>query len=150
MFMKRRQRISRVTNTLVRASCQTTGAVNIFQFTWPVLGSDPAVRFHMAAPRPFVSICRGQLVLTCIEATTPYGTYIIGLLAMIKCSVCSCQCDNFDPFNLKINCHRIFPWAQLAKVSNTMRSTCKSAIAHGWSWQPRYGNNSLHCQMYDI
>ena len=34
--------------------------------------------------------------------------YLLGLLAMIKCSICSCQCDNWYPSNLKTTCHIIF------------------------------------------
>ena len=48
------------------------------------------------------------------------GSYLLGLLAMIKCSICSYQCDNWYVSNWRLACHLIFqrggciqglPWA---------------------------------------
>ena len=34
--------------------------------------------------------------------------YLLGLLAMIKCSICSYQCDNWYVSNWRLACHLIF------------------------------------------
>ena len=36
------------------------------------------------------------------------ATYILGLLAMIKCSICSYQCDNWYVFNWRLACNYHF------------------------------------------
>ena len=38
------------------------------------------------------------------------ASYLLGLLAMIKCSICSYQCDNWYAFNRKLACHINFSW----------------------------------------
>ena len=35
----------------------------------------------------------------------PISTYLLGLLAMIKCSICSYQCDNWYVSNWRLACH---------------------------------------------
>ena len=42
----------------------------------------------------------------CMSATL--STYLLGLLAMIKCSICSYQCDNWYVSNWRLDCHLIF------------------------------------------
>ena len=37
-------------------------------------------------------------------------SYLLGLLAMIKCSICSYQCDNWYVSNWRLACHIIFAW----------------------------------------
>jgi len=37
-------------------------------------------------------------------------SYLLGLLAMIKCSICSYQCDNWYVSNWKLACHINFFW----------------------------------------
>ena len=36
---------------------------------------------------------------------TPFIPYLLGLLAMIKCSICSYQCDNWYVSNWRLACH---------------------------------------------
>ena len=36
--------------------------------------------------------------------------YLLGLLAMIKCSICSYQCDNWYVSNWRLDCHIYFCW----------------------------------------
>ena len=38
------------------------------------------------------------------------ASYLLGLLAMIKCSICSYQCDNWYASNWRLACHIIFAW----------------------------------------
>jgi len=38
------------------------------------------------------------------------GSYLLGLLAMIKCSICSYQCDNWYVSNWRLDCHIYFWW----------------------------------------
>ena len=38
------------------------------------------------------------------------ASYLLGLLAMIKCSICSYQCDNWYVSNWRLACHIIFAW----------------------------------------
>ena len=38
----------------------------------------------------------------------PFYTYLLGLLAMIKCSICSYQCDNWYVSNWRLACHMNF------------------------------------------
>ena len=39
-----------------------------------------------------------------------YRSYLLGLLAMIKCSICSYQCDNWYVSNWRLDCHIYFCW----------------------------------------
>ena len=39
-----------------------------------------------------------------------HASYLLGLLAMIKCSICSYQCDNWYVSNWRLACHIIFAW----------------------------------------
>ena len=41
---------------------------------------------------------------------THIETYLLGLLAMIKCSICSYQCDIWYASNWKLACHINFSW----------------------------------------
>ena len=62
-------------------------------------------------------------------------SYLLGLLAMIKCSICSYQCDNWYASNWRLACHVHF-WAgsdasgtPLARIAE--RRHCISlAVAH--------------------
>ena len=62
------------------------------------------------------NICSTQTIFE----IPPCGSYLLGLLAMIKCSICSYQCDNWYVSNWRLACHLIFqrggciqglPWA---------------------------------------
>ena len=41
------------------------------------------------------------------------GAYLLGLLAMIKCSICSYQCDNWYVSNWRLACHIYFCWGSV-------------------------------------
>ena len=41
-------------------------------------------------------------------AEAPLSPYLLGLLAMIKCSICSYQCDNWYVSNWELACHIYF------------------------------------------
>ena len=41
------------------------------------------------------------------------GAYLLGLLAMIKCSICSYQCDNWYVSNWRLSCHIYFCWGSV-------------------------------------
>ena len=59
------------------------------------------------------SLCQGHMItLTCnfysfhmIQLALPCSSYLLGLLAMIKCSICSYQCDNWYVSNWRLACH---------------------------------------------
>ena len=40
-----------------------------------------------------------------LQPPTLYSAYLLGLLAMIKCSICSYQCDNWYVSNWRLACH---------------------------------------------
>ena len=44
----------------------------------------------------------------------PDHTYLLGLLAMIKCSICSYQCDNWYVSNWRLACHIYFSLGKCA------------------------------------
>ena len=54
--------------------------------------------------------------------------YLLGLLAMIKCSICSYQCDNWYAFNRKLACHINFSWG----VSPVSLLAAGSRVALAW------------------
>ena len=45
-----------------------------------------------------------------VKNVKPGAPYLLGLLAMIKCSICSYQCDNWYVSNWRLACHIIFAW----------------------------------------
>ena len=47
-------------------------------------------------------------------------SYLLGLLAMIKCSICSYQCDNWYVSNWRLACHINFSWGSV--FSSLLRS----------------------------
>ena len=52
------------------------------------------------------------LNLNSSKTTRRNCTYLLGLLAMIKCSICSYQCDNWYAFNWRRYSHDIFDGSQ--------------------------------------
>ena len=56
--------------------------------------------------------------------------YLLGLLAMIKCSICSCQCDNWYVSNWRLACHINFCWGSvfLAQVPGTGAGHCTAIL----------------------
>ena len=70
------------------------------------------------------------------------ATYLLGLLAMIKCSICSYQCDNWYVSNWRLACHIDFSWELphlgLLSVLHVLRWHCTlPGAAH-----PHYGGTS--------
>ena len=69
----------------------------------------------------FICPCIGEIQgcrrwrLFCCKVSAWLGgscsqAYLLGLLAMIKCSICSYQCDNWYVSNWKLACHINFFW----------------------------------------
>jgi len=70
-----------------------------------------------------------------------FGTsYLLGLLAMIKCSICSYQCDNWYSSNRKIACHANFSVGRLFLELARGHLTCRPSIALSWAWHTLRGN----------
>ena len=59
--------------------------------------------------------------------------YLLGLLAMIKCSICSYQCDNWYVSNRKLACHINFSWG--CWFVSLLASTSRVALA--WHFAKR-------------
>ena len=53
--------------------------------------------------------------------------YLLGLLAMIKCSICSYQCDNWYVSNRKLACHINFSWG--VRLVSLLASCSRVALA---------------------
>ena len=60
-------------------------------------------------------------------------TYLLGLLAMIKCSICSYQCDNWYVSNRKLACHINFSWG----VEIVSLLAAHSRVALAWHFARR-------------
>ena len=67
-------------------------------------------------------------------------SYLLGLLAMIKCSICSYQCDNWYSSNRKIACHANFSVGRLFLELARGHLTCRPSIALSWAWHTLRGN----------
>ena len=61
------------------------------------------------------------------------ASYLLGLLAMIKCSICSYQCDNWYVSNRKLACHINFSWG--CWFVSLLASTSRVALA--WHFAKR-------------
>merc|ERR1712118_260312 len=66
--------------------------------------------------------------------------YLLGLLAMIKCSICSYQCDNWHVSNRKLACHVNFCWG--CWFVSLLASTSRVALA--WHFAKRGAPFSLY------
>jgi hypothetical protein len=64
-----------------------------------------AVARHGGCHGPCLS---GQEVFEALAPSVLLGPYLLGLLAMIKCSICSYQCDNWYVSNWRLACHIYF------------------------------------------
>ena len=53
-------------------------------------------------------LLRLELCVQCLQPS--WCSYLLGLLAMIKCSICSYQCDNWYVSNWRLDCHIYFWW----------------------------------------
>ena len=72
--------------------------------------------------------------------------YLLGLLAMINCSICSYQCDNWYNSNWSFCLsHRMFlgSWSSLGLPNKW--SVCCSGLAHTWMQQTLIGNTEFTC-----
>ena len=75
--------------------------------------------------------------------------YLLGLLAMIKCSICSYQCDNWYSSNRKIACHANFSLGRLFLELARGHLMCCPGIALGQVRHTLRGNCSLlHVYLY--
>jgi len=73
----------------------------------------------------------------------PFGyEYLLGLLAMIKCSICSYQCDNWYVSNRKLACHINFSWG--CWFVSLLASTSRVALA--WHFAKRGAPLSCSCR----
>ena len=66
--------------------------------------------------------------------------YLLGLLAMIKCSICSYQCDNWYSSNRKIACHANFSLGRSFLELARGHLTCCPGIALRWVRHTLRGN----------
>ena len=55
--------------------------------------------------------------------------YLLGLLAMIKCSICSCQCDNWYVSNWRLACH-IYFWLGKSSLELARRASHVALALH--------------------
>jgi hypothetical protein len=67
------------------------------------------------------------------------GSYLLGLLAMIKCSICSYQCDNWYTLNWEFACHAYFSLGgvclELAQtLSRVALASTSLGAAHPKAW----------------
>ena len=72
------------------------------------------------------------------------SSYLLGLLAMIKCSICSYQCDNWYVSNWRLACHSIF----LGEVSSRACSgafMCCTGMAQSQGQHTLWGNKLYIC-----
>ena len=78
--------------------------------------------------------------------------YLLGLLAMIKCSICSYQCDNWYVSNWRLACHIIFDrgGGRLGLPSAPQMLPWHGTLL--WATHPQTGNDAresrtqhLHC-----
>ena len=74
-----------------------TGQHKNLHFKFSVVGCSQ--QKHMASHEDSIQIITANL-----------ASYLLGLLAMIKCSICSYQCDNWYVSNWRLACHMIFDW----------------------------------------
>jgi len=71
---------------------------------------------------------------------SPIGPYLLGLLAMIKCSICSYQCDNWYVSNWRLACHIYFSVGRVSWACSESLMCCTS-IAHCWAQHTLWGND---------
>ena len=83
------------------------------------------------------------ILLCCSFCLPPRPSYLLGLLAMIKCSICSYQCDNWYSSNRKIACHANFSVGRLFLELARGHLASRLGIAPRWVWLTLMGN-SLH------
>lgn len=57
------------------------------------------------------------------------SSYLLGLLAMIKCSICSYQCDNWYASDCWLLCHNNFLWGWRCSVLAQALPTCRLGTA---------------------
>ena len=83
-----------------------------------------------------------------------YCAYLLGLLAMIKCSICSYQCDNWYDSNMSLWLSHYFSWGSaylsllrglqmLPCALHKARSSSPFGVIKNWRWQNATG---LHIQ----
>ena len=74
--------------------------------------------------------------------------YLLGLLAMIKCSICSYQCDNWYVSNWRLACHIIF---DRGGGRLGLPSAPQTLPWHGtllWATHPQKGNDARESRTY--
>lgn len=74
---------------------------------------------------------------------THIETYLLGLLAMIKCSICSYQCDIWYASNWKLACHINFSWGGVL-LSLLKRPSSVALAWHKAGSSTPFGVTNLH------
>ena len=81
----------------------------------------------------------------------PFISYLLGLLAMIKCSICSYQCDNWYVSNWRLACHISVCWGSvflslLGGLHVLRWHGTEPVVAHpvGSLWYGSYHQTSIH------
>jgi hypothetical protein len=71
------------------------------------------------------------------------SSYLLGLLAMIKCSICSYQCDNWYTSDWRFHCHNNFSRGGLLSQLAGRTSPVAQASHFCLAWQTHWVNNKL-------
>ena len=98
-----------------------------------------SMTFPMFHPRTFYQYLRhhfwinGVFKYLKVYIEPSVSLYLLGLLAMIKCSICSYQCDNWYVSNWRLDCHIYFCWGSiflsLLKGLHVLCQNCTSLVA---------------------
>ena len=115
--------------------------------SFALLGPKKKLRFHGY-------LCNYKSTVTIIlvllyYSFCPTASYLLGLLAMIKCSICSYQCDNWYSSNRKIACHANFSLGRLFLELARGHLTCCPGIALSQVRHTLRGNNNIFDQILE-
>ena len=96
---------------------------------WELYGSHlhPSGSWNHSAPT--VANLLGKHPLMVFVPWQCVRAYLLGLLAMIKCSICSCQCDNWYVSNWRLACH-IYFWLGKSSLELARRASHVALALH--------------------
>ena len=84
---------------------------------------------------------RVRSLVTQVAASLGPRPYLLGLLAMIKCSICSYQCDNWYVSNWRLACHIYFSMGAVSSRACSEALMCCTGLAHCQAQHTLLGNN---------
>ena len=75
----------------------------------------------------------------------PFISYLLGLLAMIKCSICSYQSNNWYASNWRLACHTNWGPSRVASGSTPYRVAAGyTNLWYGWNSRSSYHQTAIH------